>query len=53
MSLNEKILIPIPSHILYEFLDKVSLKSHNVYTFDITSFKRAKYKNWIVDLSIL
>ncbi len=52
MSLNE-ILIPLPYHILYEFLDKVSLKSHNVYTFDITSFKRAKYKNWIVDLSIL
>ncbi len=48
MSLNE-ILIPLPFSILYEFLDKVSLKSHNVYTFDINSFKRAKYKNWIVD----
>ncbi len=48
MSLNE-ILIPIPYHILYEFLDKVSLKSNNVYTFDINSFKRGKYKNWIAD----
>ncbi len=48
MSLNE-ILIPLPLSILYEFLDKVSLLSNNVYTFDINSFKRAKYKNWIVD----
>jgi hypothetical protein len=48
MSLNE-ILIPLPYYILYEFLDKLSLKSHNIYTFDINSFKRAKYNNWIVD----
>jgi len=48
MSLN-KILIPIPFHILYEFLDKVSLKANNVYTFDVNSYKRAKYKDWIVE----
>ena len=48
MSLNE-ILTPLPYHILYEFLHKVSLLSHNVYTFDINSFKRAKYNGWIVD----